>query len=152
MVDIEKHYVDMVEIQGTSDEIVRHKIKEAYKEVQCPCIVEDVGLSFEGFNGLPGPYIKDFLTIGHDKLVEMAKIGGGKAYAVCKVGYHDGQEIHVLEGRVDGRIVPPRGSGFGWDPIFEVNGKTFAEMSMAEKNKISHRAKAIEAFLAFQKQ
>jgi XTP/dITP diphosphohydrolase len=53
--------------------------------------------------------------------------------------------VEVFRGRLDGLIVAPRGTGgFGYDPIFEVNGTTLAELSLAEKNRISHRAQALE--------
>jgi XTP/dITP diphosphohydrolase len=55
--------------------------------------------------------------------------------------------VALFEGVVEGRIVPPRGSGgFGYDPIFEVEGTTFAEMTPDEKNDYSHRGRALDAF------
>jgi XTP/dITP diphosphohydrolase len=58
----------------------------------------------------------------------------------------DGSEL-VVEGHLDGRITTqPRGTeGFGYDPVFEVGGRTLAEMDIAEKNLISHRARAIRS-------
>jgi XTP/dITP diphosphohydrolase len=55
--------------------------------------------------------------------------------------------VKLFEGIVRGRIVDPRGEGgFGYDPIFEHNGKTMAEMSTEEKNGISHRGRALAKF------
>jgi XTP/dITP diphosphohydrolase len=55
--------------------------------------------------------------------------------------------VRLFEGIVPGRIVAPRGDGgFGYDPIFEYDGETFAEMSTAEKNAISHRGRALAKF------
>jgi XTP/dITP diphosphohydrolase len=55
--------------------------------------------------------------------------------------------VKVFAGAVPGRIVEPRGEGgFGFDPIFEHDGRTFAEMSAAEKNAISHRGRALAKF------
>jgi XTP/dITP diphosphohydrolase len=55
--------------------------------------------------------------------------------------------VKLFEGTVPGRIVEPRGSGgFGYDPVFEHNGTTFAEMSTEEKNAISHRGRALAKF------
>lgn len=55
--------------------------------------------------------------------------------------------VKLFEGAVPGRIVEPRGtSGFGYDPIFEHNGTTFAEMDTDEKNAISHRGRALAKF------
>jgi XTP/dITP diphosphohydrolase len=63
---------------------------------------------------------------------------------------HDGGEtvpVKLFEGRVPGEIVAPRGEGgFGFDPIFEHDGTTFAEMSTEEKNAISHRGRALAKF------
>jgi len=54
--------------------------------------------------------------------------------------------VRLFEGVVPGRIVPPRGEGgFGYDPIFEHGGRTFAEMAPAEKNAVSHRGRALAA-------
>ena len=55
--------------------------------------------------------------------------------------------VKLFEGVVPGTIVPPRGSGgFGYDPIFEYDGKTFAEMDTEEKNAVSHRGRALARF------
>jgi XTP/dITP diphosphohydrolase len=55
--------------------------------------------------------------------------------------------VKIFEGYVPGELVPPRGEGgFGYDPIFEHDGQTFAEMSPAEKNAVSHRGKALAKF------
>ncbi|TDL13816.1 Maf/Ham1, partial [Rickenella mellea] len=75
------------------------------------------------------------------------------AWALCTFAYSagPGTEPLLFEGRTDGRIVPPRGSkNFGWNPVFEAEdtGKTYAEMDMEEKNKISHRFRALEKLKA----
>jgi XTP/dITP diphosphohydrolase len=58
-----------------------------------------------------------------------------------------GPPVKLFEGAVRGRIVEPRGDGgFGYDPIFEHDGRTLAEMSTAEKNAISHRGRALAKF------
>ncbi|MFC7156612.1 non-canonical purine NTP pyrophosphatase [Halomarina halobia] len=55
--------------------------------------------------------------------------------------------VRLFEGAVPGRIVEPRGDGgFGYDPIFEHDGRTFAEMATAEKNAVSHRGRALAKF------
>ncbi|MFB6121867.1 MAG: non-canonical purine NTP pyrophosphatase [Haloferacaceae archaeon] len=59
----------------------------------------------------------------------------------------DALPVKLFEGVVPGRIVEPRGDGgFGYDPIFEHDGTTFAEMSAAEKNAVSHRGRALAKF------
>ncbi|AFK19677.2 non-canonical purine NTP pyrophosphatase [Haloferax mediterranei ATCC 33500] len=75
-----------------------------------------------------------------------------RTVAAARGAEQDEEETDVLpvklfEGVVNGRIVPPRGEGgFGYDPIFEHDGTTFAEMSAEEKNSISHRGRALAKF------
>ena len=72
------------------------------------------------------------------------------ATALCTFAYcpSPGRDPILFEGRTEGRIVPARGpTHFGWDPVFEPEesgGKTYAEMDGVEKNKISHRYRALE--------
>ena len=66
------------------------------------------------------------------------------------IGYCEpGKEPEVFTGTVDGKIsFEERGtSGFGYDPIFDYNGKTFGELGNEEKNKLSHRRRALDKFL-----
>ncbi|KAJ4306523.1 nucleoside triphosphate pyrophosphohydrolase ham1 [Collariella sp. IMI 366227] len=68
------------------------------------------------------------------------------AKAVCTFGYSPGpgHEPILFQGITDGKIVPPRGPAFfGWDAIFEYEGQTYAEMDKTEKNKVSHRGRAL---------
>lgn len=77
-----------------------------------------------------------------------------RATALCTFAYSPGpgEEPILFEGRTEGNIVPARGSKiFGWDPIFqplEGGGRTYAEMDGEEKNKISHRYRALEKLRA----
>lgn len=119
-------------------------------QVNGPVIVEDTCLCFNALGGMPGPYIKWFLSaLGPDGLPRLlADFDDKTANAVCMFGYADSQdEINVFEGKTAGRIVPPRGPrDFGWDPIFQPDGfsQTYAEMDKNEKNKISHRFRALD--------
>jgi len=62
-------------------------------------------------------------------------------------GSTDTLPVKLFEGYVPGRIVAPRGEGgFGYDPIFEHDGETFAEMDTDRKNAVSHRGRALEKF------
>lgn len=141
--DIENYPMDIPEIQGSRQEIVKNKAKKAAKMLNRTVIVDDTSLCFSALKGLPGPYIKEFEKIGLNDLVKL--LSGFKdktAQAVCSIGYcRPGKEPRVFEGIVHGRIVEPRGKGFGWDPIFEPDGqnKTYGEMTMEEKNGIQHR-------------
>ena len=158
--------LDLPEIQEIdSKKIIKHKLLTAQKllaqETQNQptesgdtksggIVVGDTSLSLSALDGLPGPLIKWFLkTIGVEGLAEIARQKqDNRAVAKVMLGYADAQGgIHFFEGRISGQIVEPRGdNGFGWDKIFQPNGrdKTFAEMSLAEKNKISMRKQAFE--------
>lgn len=146
--------LELSEIQADPIQIAVHKANEAYKKLKKPCFVDDSGLCFNALNGLPGEYVKFFLEkLGAKKLCKL--LDGFKdksAYALCVIAYHDGKKVRAFSGRVDGKIVEPRGMSnfgkFGWDPIFLPDGynKTFAQMKPEEKNKISHRYKAYRKF------
>ncbi len=115
-----------------------------------PVIVEDAGLFIDALAGFPGPYaafVED--TLGIERVAELvADTTDRSAHFESVVAYADGKSVRTFTGRVDGDIVRPRGTGgFGYDPIFEVDGRTFAERSTAEKNRLSHRARALEAFV-----
>jgi len=82
---------------------------------------------------------------GHD-LAADDRAGASTADTVDAGRRHDAP-VKLFEGVVPGRIVAPRGDGgFGYDPIFEHDGATFAELSPAEKNAVSHRGRALEKF------
>nr|QZA75463.1 polyprotein [Ugandan cassava brown streak virus] len=149
--DVIAKNIDLPEVQGTPDEIVRKKAQLAVKMTNSPVLVEDTCLCFNAFNGLPGPYIKWFLKeLGLDGVVRMLSAFGDKsAYALCTFAYvhNELSDPVVFKGVVNGEIVPPRGdNGFGWDPIFKPDGCgcTFAEMSSNIKNDFSHRRRALE--------
>ncbi|MCJ1399967.1 nucleoside triphosphate pyrophosphohydrolase ham1 [Xylographa trunciseda] len=149
-VDLSSTSLDLVEIQGTIEEISLDKCRRAAAAVNGPVLVEDTCLCFNALKELPGPYIKWFLqALGHEGLNNLLVAYEDKsAQAVCTFAYCEGpgHEPLIFQGRTDGKIVPARGPNhFGWDPIFEYEGNTYAEMSKVEKNKISHR------FLALQK-
>ena len=113
-------------------------------------IIEDTCLCFNALGGMPGPYIKWFLSaLGPDGLPRLlADFEDKSANAVCMFGYADSLEnVNVFEGKTAGQIVCPKGPrDFGWDPIFQPDGysQTYAEMDKNEKNKISHRFRALE--------
>ncbi|OJD39023.1 ham1 family protein [Diplodia corticola] len=148
-VELRSQSVDLVEIQGTVEEVTLDKAKRAAEHVGGPVLVEDTCLCFKAMNDLPGPYIKWFMqSIGVQNLHKMLDGFEDKsAQAVCTFAYCEGpgSEPILFQGRTDGKIVPSRGpTNFGWDSTFEYEGQTYAEMPKVEKNKISHRGKALE--------
>ncbi|KAF4507595.1 hypothetical protein G6O67_004077 [Ophiocordyceps sinensis] len=146
---IQSTALDLDEIQGTIDDVTEYKCHKAADLVNGPVLVEDTALCFHALGELPGPYIKWFLSaIGLEGLNNLlAAYTDKSADAVCTFGYSPGpgQKPLLFQGRCPGNIVPSRGpSHFGWDPIFEFRGQTFAEMNGAQKNAISHRARALK--------
>ncbi|ADV65624.1 RdgB/HAM1 family non-canonical purine NTP pyrophosphatase [Desulfurococcus mucosus] len=142
-----------VEIQD--DDLSRIALTAAligYSILGKPVLVEDAGLFIKALNGFPGPYSSYvFKTLGvHGILKLMEGVAERDAcFKSVAVAVVDGNVVKGY-GEVCGYItVEPKGSrGFGFDPIFtprDQPGRTFAEMDVAEKNKYSHRAKAVAA-------
>jgi inosine triphosphate pyrophosphatase len=146
--------IDLPELQGTPEEIVKAKVKLACQIVKKPCFVDDTSLGFDEWGLLPGPYIKHFLEfMGHHKLAKaLEHAGNNSASAITSIGYCEpGKEPICVQGITRGKIVFPRGTnGFkkGWDSIFIPDGstKTNGEMESAEKHVYSQRTKAIRLF------
>lgn len=143
--------LDLPEIQETdARKVIEAKLLEARKYHRGEYVIEDTSLYLDCINGLPGPLIKWFLEKIEDRgLYEIARrFGDYGAQAKTIVGYiNDKGQIKYFEGSVAGKIVKPRGEGgFGWDKIFLPDGhqKTFGQMPLEEKNKISMRKKAFK--------
>ena len=154
--DIVQLDIDLPEIQAIDPkEVIRTKLREATKHAPGEFIVEDVSLTLDCLNGLPGPLIKWFLkTLGNQGLFEIVRRFenfGAEVKAV--IGYtREYPDTLFFEGALRGTIVAPHGNnGFGWDPIFQPDGhtKTFAEMSREEKNNISMRRIAVGKLKTF---
>ncbi|MBT7522053.1 MAG: RdgB/HAM1 family non-canonical purine NTP pyrophosphatase [Nitrospina sp.] len=143
--------LDIDEIQASDvRKVVAHKAQQAFDKLKCPVLVEDSGLSFTAWNGLPGALIKWFeISVGCQGLLKMLEgFENREAFAVCVAAIFDGQEMLLGEGKIRGKISLSirGGNGFGWDVIFipDHYEKTFAEMNFREKNAISHRRVAFE--------
>jgi XTP/dITP diphosphohydrolase len=140
------------------------KARAAAEASGLPALADDSGLSVAALDGRPGVYTADWAERqwfegepGRDWYMAMGKVEGqlqakGPETArdawfscVLALAWPDGEQT-VYEGRVDGTLTwPPRGTlGFGYDPVFVLNGedRTFAEMDPAEKHTRSHRADA----------
>ncbi|MDO5846280.1 MAG: RdgB/HAM1 family non-canonical purine NTP pyrophosphatase [Methanocorpusculum sp.] len=145
---------EAVEPQSESiEEVARAKAVQAYAALKRPLIIDDTGLFIEELNGFPGPYaayVQD--TLGNAAVLRLMQgVENRRAYFSTVIAYADESGIRTFEGRVGGEITDaPRGdAGFGYDPIFSVGEKTLSEMSMREKNMISHRARALAKFRAW---
>ncbi len=139
------------EIQSVDLEpVVSHKAQQAYTLVGGPVLVEDTGLSFAAWNGLPGALIKWFLSaLGTAGICRLLQGESNRAATAATLfGYDDGTGCRVFSGAASGMIPDrPRGTqGFGWDAIFQPLGsdKTFAEMAHEEKDRFSMRRLALD--------
>ncbi|MCK8518743.1 RdgB/HAM1 family non-canonical purine NTP pyrophosphatase [Methanoculleus sp. 7T] len=133
-------------------EIARGKAAYAYEALARPLIVDDTGLFIDALGGFPGPYaayVQD--TIGNAGVLKLMEgVEDRSAHFETAVAFAREDGIRIFRGVLPGTIVAPRGSGgFGYDPIFAYEGRTLAEMPLAEKSRISHRARALEAFRAW---
>lgn len=134
------------------------KARAACAGAGLPALADDSGLVVPALGGAPGIYSARWAGPKKDFAAAMARVEqelnevnnkDRSAYFVCALAlvWPDGQE-KIFEGRVDGGLVfPPRGDlGFGYDPIFRMDGEilTFGEMAQDRKHKISHRARAFQ--------
>lgn len=151
--EIISHKLDLPELQGEIEEVSIKKCQEAARHLKTPVLVEDTSLCFNALKGLPGPYIKWFLEkLEPEGLTRLLTGWEDKsAEAVCTFAYCSGNcevlDVIVFQGITKGTIVTPRGTrDFGWDCVFQPEGydKTYAELPKEEKNKISHRYKALD--------
>ena len=149
---VEQVDYDYTEVQ--SDDlaaIAAHGAREAFEELggEDGVLVDDAGLFVDALGDFPGPYsayVED--TLGVERVWQLASAEENRrAHFRTVLAYADERGVETFEGAVGGTLVAPRGEGgFGYDPIFEYNGQTMAEMSTAEKNAISHRGRALAAF------
>ncbi len=128
-------------------EVSKHALQYCKEFCDPPFIIEDSGLFIDDLAGFPGPYSAyAFKTIGCNGLLKLAE-ERTKARFKSVIGVYYG-DIKLFQGTVDGILVNPRGTmGFGFDPIFEYKGRTFAEMDTEEKNLLSHRSKSMNKFI-----
>jgi XTP/dITP diphosphohydrolase len=125
-----------------------------------PAIADDSGIESAALGGAPG--VRSARVAGEQatdaenlaRLLREAPAGSALAY-VCVIAYVDGAEERIFEGRCTGTLAAqPRGDGgFGYDPAFvpddTTDGRTMAELSVAEKDAISHRGRAARGLLAW---
>lgn len=133
------------------------KALEAAKHSGLLAVADDTGLFIDALNGEPGVFAARFAGEGcsyadnRNKVLAMLQ-GTSNRKASFKTAMALAAPegiLAVVEGCVEGNITESeRGeTGFGYDSIFEINGVTYAEMDSITKNKISHRAKAMEAMV-----
>lgn len=136
------------------------KAEYVYNNYGIDCIADDSGLEVEALNGEPGVFSARYAGEhgNHDKNMDklLAKLRGVENRAArfrTVVTMILAGEAFTFEGAVEGKIIDRKigDGGFGYDPIFMPDGydRTFAQMSMEEKNPISHRGRAVEKLKGF---
>lgn len=133
------------------------KAKYCFEKTGIPSLGDDSGLVIDALDGRPGIFSARYAG-DHDFAKNMAKVleelegvENRKAYFITVLCYYDQDGARYFEGRVHGNIMQENKGhkGFGYDPIFVPEGYdfTFAEMNPEDKNKMSHRKKALDLFL-----
>ena len=156
-IEVEQIDYDYTEIQADElEDVAYHGAKFSSRYLKKPVIVEDSGIFIDALGGFPGPYSAYvFKKIGNGGILKlMAGVQNRRAtfksiIAFCDYKVEKDPEPILFSGSVEGEIAEDiRGEhGFGYDPIFIVNKKTFGEIGLKEKNKKSHRRRAAEKFL-----
>ena len=151
---------DLLETSNTLKGNALQKVHQVYLEVNHNCFADDTGLEIEALNNEPGVYSARYAgeppNANNNIDLVLEKMDGvsnrSARFRTIIASIVNGEE-KTFEGIVDGEIISEkRGTnGFGYDPIFIPNGSvlTFAEMSIEEKNKFSHRSKAIQKFINY---
>lgn len=138
------------EIQSLNlDEVIIAKAKAAYQIIKQPVLVEDISLEIKSLNGLPGPFVKFFLkTLGTEGTVALISDKKTDTKVTNATAIYDGQNLKIFKGSTRGTLSKKNKgiNGFGFDKVFIPKGhkQTYAQMPTKLKNKISHRAKALE--------
>lgn len=151
------------ELPETGDTLEHNAFQKArylHEHYHVDCFADDTGLEVEALNGAPGVYSGRFA--GEPRSDErnvnllLHKLEGVKKRSAAfrtVIALILGDNEYQFEGKAVGQITTERSGtgGFGYDPVFVPEGydQTFAELSMAEKNAISHRGKAVELLAAF---
>lgn len=125
-----------------------------------PCIADDSGLSVDVLSGAPGIYSSRYAGEGASddenihRLLSVLSVYPRPWVArfICSAAFADGGKVVAIhDGVLEGEIIPERrgSSGFGYDPVFLLRERalTVAEIGLEEKNRISHRRKALEGLM-----
>lgn len=156
--DIEEN-VEVVEDLPTLEGNALKKAKFWYQRTGIPSLSDDTGLEVDALGGGPGVYSARYA--GPDatyednvqKLLEEMKGVENRSARFRTVAALVGEEELLFEGVCEGEIIrQPRGEkGFGYDPVFLPDGfgRTFAELNADEKNRISHRGRALHKLIGF---
>lgn len=149
---------EVVEDAGTLEGNALKKAKALHDATSLPALADDTGLEVDALNGAPGVHSARYAGPNADDAANRARLVEALQHETNRTArfrtvlayVSDGDE-HLFEGTCDGTIThEERGEdGFGYDSVFipEEDDRTFAEMPADQKNAISHRARAMQAFV-----
>lgn len=151
---------DIPETEPTLEGNALLKARYVHSRLGNDCFADDTGLEIDALDGRPGVYSARYGGIVHDfesnmskVLEELKGITNRKAQFRTVIALIMNGEEYLFEGIVKGNMLTEKHGteGFGYDPIFQPEGSklTFAEMTMEEKNTMSHRARAISKLADF---
>lgn len=153
---------EIPEDHQTLEENALQKAEFVFKRTGLACFADDTGLEVEALNGAPGVYSARYAGPEKNAEANMAKVLGELSDKVIRkarfrtvIALVGEQGQQTFEGSVEGEILLEKsgGDGFGYDPIFQPEGekRSFAEMTIQEKNSMSHRSRAFQKLLAYLK-
>lgn len=143
-----------MEVNGT--QILIDKVKDAYKQIRKSLIVDDAGIYFEDYPNFPGVFTKFIIkSLNFDGIFRLLERKNREAYFKCNVGFIDDRLNNpvlfegVCKGKIAEKVSDVFDKNFEFNSIFipEGESRTFSEMTIGERKKYSHRAKALEKFL-----
>lgn len=154
---------ESMEVEEDQPDLQGNALKKArswHEKTGLPAIADDTGLEVDALGGAPGVYSARYAgdNPSYDDNVNklLAELEGKSNRAAqfrTVIAFVDGEDEYFFEGICRGRIIDEKrgDKGFGYDPVFVPEGyeKTFAELSSEEKNKISHRGRAVQKFIDF---
>jgi XTP/dITP diphosphohydrolase len=150
---------DIPETGNTFEKNASQKSNYIFSNFNLDCFADDSGLEIDALNGEPGVFSARYSGSRDSEenlqlvLDRMKSQTNRKACFRCVISLMLGGVEHLFDGTVEGAITESRSgsAGFGYDPIFIPEGYeiTFAEMSPVDKNRISHRGRAVEKMVEF---
>jgi len=152
--------LDWPDVEETGETLEENALLKGHAVMETtglPVLSDDTGLEVDALGGRPGVHSSRFAgreaSYAENMELLLEKMTGvenrtARFRTVVALVFPDGTAV-TAEGTVDGIIAgAPRGEyGFGYDPVFEVDGRTLAEMTLDEKSLLSHRARAIRALV-----
>jgi XTP/dITP diphosphohydrolase len=153
---------ELPETQPTLEGNARQKAQYVFDHYGVACFADDTGLEVAALGGAPGVYSARYAGPQREATDNVAKLlhelgpqpNRQARFRTVVSLVRGAADVHEFSGEVAGVIAaaPIGSSGFGYDPVFapsEGDGRTFAEMTLAEKNLLSHRARAVAGLVAF---